>query len=83
MKFYSTRDNEKKKFDSAFIIKQGLADDGGLFIPESIPALTEADIKDLCTKSYPERAAKILLDEFRGAKLGNISLEKPADFVED
>ncbi len=27
-----------------------------------------------------ERAAKILLDEFRGAKLGNISLETPADF---
>ena len=27
-----------------------------------------------------ERAAKILLDEFRGAKLGNISLEKPGDF---
>ncbi len=30
-----------------------------------------------------ERAAKILLDEFRGAKLGNISLEKPEDFTED
>ena len=29
-----------------------------------------------------ERAAKILLDEFRGAKLGNISLEKPGDFEE-
>ena len=27
-----------------------------------------------------ERAAKILLDEFRGAKLGRISLESPADF---
>ena len=27
-----------------------------------------------------ERAAKILLDEFRGAKLGRISLECPADF---
>ena len=29
-----------------------------------------------------ERAAKILLDEFRGAKLGNITLEKPSDFEE-
>lgn len=28
-----------------------------------------------------ERAAKILLDEFRGAKLGNISLEKPEEFA--
>jgi len=27
-----------------------------------------------------ERAAKILLDEFRGAKLGKITLEKPEDF---
>lgn len=27
-----------------------------------------------------ERAAKILLDEFRGAKLGRISLETPSDF---
>lgn len=27
-----------------------------------------------------ERAAKILLDEFRGARLGNITLEKPEDF---
>lgn len=29
-----------------------------------------------------ERAARILLDEFRGAKLGNITLEKPSDFNE-
>ena len=29
-----------------------------------------------------ERAAKILLDEFRGAKLGKISLETPADFAD-
>ena len=27
-----------------------------------------------------ERAAGILLDEFRGARLGNITLEKPSDF---
>ena len=60
MKFYSTRDNEKKKFDSALVIKQGLADDGGLFIPESIPSLGEADIKELAKMTYPERAAKIL-----------------------
>ena len=60
MKFYSTRDDSQKKFDSASVIKQGLADDGGLFIPESIPSLTENDIKELCNQSYPERAAKIL-----------------------
>ena len=60
MKFYSTRDTEQKKFDSAVVIKQGLADDGGLFIPESIPTLSEADVKLLAKMDYPERAAKIL-----------------------
>ena len=60
MKFYSTRDTEQKKYDSALVIKQGLADDGGLFIPESIPTISEADIKELAKMSYPERAAKIL-----------------------
>ena len=60
MKFYSTRDTEQRKYDSALVIKQGLAEDGGLFIPESIPAIGEADIKELCKMSYPERAAKIL-----------------------
>jgi len=30
-----------------------------------------------------ERAAKILLDEFRGAKLGNLSLESPDEFTEE
>ena len=60
MKFYSTRDTEQKKYDSAIVIKQGLADDGGLFIPESIPTIGEDDIKALSKMSYPERAAKIL-----------------------
>ena len=60
MKFYSTRDTEQKKYESALVIKQGLADDGGLFIPESIPSISESDIKGLCKMSYPERAAKIL-----------------------
>lgn len=60
MKFQSTRDSSEKKFDSALAIKQGLAHDGGLFVPESIPALTNEDITSLCPLSYPERAAKIL-----------------------
>ncbi len=61
MFYYSTRDPKKtKKYTAAEIIKQGLADDGGLFIPESIPSLTEAEINELCFDSYPVRAAKIL-----------------------
>ncbi len=60
MKYYSTRDNSKKTYDSAQVIKQGLASDGGLFIPEAIPSLTKEDLLALCDMSYPERAAKIL-----------------------
>ena len=59
MKYYSTRDVNKEKFDSAQVIKQGLAADGGLFIPESIPEITKADICEMQKMSYSERAAKI------------------------
>ena len=60
MKYYSTRDVNKEKFDSAQVIKQGLAADGGLFIPECIPEITKSDICEMQKMSYAERAAKIL-----------------------
>lgn len=61
MFYYSTRDlNKSQKYTSAQVIKKGLADDGGLFIPESIPALTKDDVLELCKDIYPVRAAKIL-----------------------
>ncbi|MBP3396142.1 MAG: threonine synthase, partial [Clostridia bacterium] len=60
MKFQSTRDKNAAKFSAAEVIKQGLAADGGLFVPESLPTLTETDIKALCAMDYPERAATVL-----------------------
>ncbi len=60
MKFQSTRDTQAAKFSAAQVIKQGLAADGGLFVPESIPALTFDEIEALCGADYPTRAAKIL-----------------------
>jgi len=60
MKFQSTRDLNAEKLSAAQIIKQGLAVDGGLFVPESIPALTVAEIEELCHADYPTRAARIL-----------------------
>ena len=60
MKYFSTRDSQKNKFDSALVIKQGLAADGGLFVPESIPTLTKEETLSLCEKTYPQRAAYIL-----------------------
>ena len=60
MNFYSTRDCGKKLYSAAEVIKKGLADDGGLFVPESIPTLSEDDIRRLIPLPYPERAADIL-----------------------
>ena len=60
MFYKSTRSNEKAVATAAQVIKQGLAEDGGLFVPESIPTLTLDEIKALCSESYPVRAATIL-----------------------
>ncbi|MBE6653574.1 MAG: threonine synthase [Ruminococcaceae bacterium] len=60
MMYQSTRDPAHKKYSAAEVIKMGLAPDGGLFIPETIPTLTEEEITALCGESYPVRAAKIL-----------------------
>lgn len=55
MNYASTR-NSSLKVSSANAIVKGLSDEGGLYIPENIPAFTEEEIKSLCTKSYTERA---------------------------
>ena len=60
MKYISTRTLNSEKIESAQAIKQGLANDGGLFVPDSMPSLSDNNIKALCEKSYPERAAYIL-----------------------
>ena len=60
MLYQSTRDINAKKIEGSMAIKQGLASDGGLFVPESIPTLTGDEILSLCGDSYPVRAAKIL-----------------------
>ena len=60
MYYKSTRDTEEKKYFSAQVIKQGLAEDGGLFVPTEIPTLDENEIKTLTSLSYPERAAFVM-----------------------
>ena len=60
MMFFSTRDSEKKLYKASQVIKQGLASDGGLFVPDSIPFLSLDEINALANKSYPEKAATIL-----------------------
>lgn len=66
MKYISTRGYEGKFTAQEAIIK-GLAPDGGLFVPESIPVLTEDDIEQMKNMQFCEISARVLskyLDDF-------------------
>lgn len=60
MFYKSTRSSKNATLGAAQVIKQGLAEDGGLFVPETIPQLSQEELSALCADSYPVRAAKIL-----------------------
>lgn len=59
MNYKSTRD-PIISVSSAQAITQGLSHEGGLFVPEKLPCLTEDDILSLCGKSYADKAFDIL-----------------------
>lgn len=59
MNYISTR-NKECKVTSAQAIVNGLAPDGGLFVPERFPALSAQDFEKLIGMDYPERAAYVL-----------------------
>ena len=66
MKYISTRGFEGKFTAQEAIIK-GIAPDGGLFVPESIPVLTEDDIEQMKNMQFCEISARVLskyLDDF-------------------
>lgn len=57
---------------SAQAIASGIAPDGGLFTPTSVPALTEADLVSFQKLPYPELAAEVLsrfMDDFTKEEL--------------
>ena len=58
MFFISTRGEEK--VTGAQAIAQGLAKDGGLFVPENFPKITKDDFDQMSEMNYPERAAFVL-----------------------
>ena len=60
MNYRSTRCTNDSGVASAVAIKNGLAPDGGLYMPESIPHFSEKDIKSLIDKTYAERAAFVM-----------------------
>ena len=73
MYFVSTRGNEK--VTGAQAIVQGLAKDGGLYVPETFPAVSAEEISAMADMSYPERAA-FIIGKYLADELG-------ADFLQD
>ncbi len=65
MFFISTRGNER--VTGAQAIVKGLAEDGGLFVPEKFPTLSREELEEMLDMDYPERATLVLgkyLDEY-------------------
>ena len=60
---YSSTRNGKVKFTASQAILKGLADDGGLFVPETIPAL-DVSIDELANMTYQETAYAVMKQFF-------------------
>jgi len=59
MLYHSTR-GKGLQMSSMEVIKQGIAPDGGLFIPYKIPKLSMAEFREMEKMGYVERAVRIL-----------------------
>ena len=58
--YVSTRNSAAEPVCSAIAIKNGLAPDGGLYMPKEIPTLTEGELGSLLRLPYAERCAEVL-----------------------
>ncbi len=59
MKFISTR-GLSSVINAASAISKGLADDGGLFVPEYFPSVTTSELNKMLDMDYAERAKTVL-----------------------
>ena len=73
MTFISTRGTEK--VTGAQAILQGLAKDGGLYVPEYFPTVTQEEIVGMAEMSYAERAA-FVLGKYLGEEFGESYLKE-------
>ncbi len=70
MKFISTRG--KGSVTGAEAVVRGIAEDGGLYVPECFPPVTGEEFEAMLGMDYPERAALVLkkyFEEYDGEKL--------------
>jgi len=85
MLYQSTR-GEIKGLAFKDAVMMGLADDGGLLLPESIPQLTAGDLAALCKLAYPELAFQILsyyISDIPSADLKDLVNRSYASFNHD
>jgi len=73
MQYNSTRDNAVQ-VTAAQAIVRGLSEEGGLFVPQSLPQLSGEDIAALAALPYAQRAERIL-----SLFLGDFTPEEVAD----
>ncbi|MFT6107064.1 MAG: threonine synthase [Rickettsiales bacterium] len=74
MKYVSTRQNgEPLGFEETLL--QGLAPDGGLYVPEFLPKFSPSEIKEMGKLSYQDLAYKII-HPFVGGEIPNDDLKK-------
>lgn len=74
MKYYSTN-NKNKFFSFEESVMKGLADDGGLFMPESIPNLGKSFFENLEKNSFAETALEVS-KHFVGDEIPQTRLEE-------
>ncbi len=59
-RYISTRQRDTTEYSFTDVLLTGLAPDGGLFVPQEIPALSSAALSSLRTCSYGELAHRII-----------------------
>ena len=86
MKYISTR-NKSKEFSFSEVFVKGLADDGGLFVPNSLKKLTKGELGQLSKLNYKDLAKKIIYlftDDFISeSELSNIVDKSYSAFRKD
>ena len=75
MNYFSTRDHQHI-VSAAQAIACGLAPDGGLFVPETLPEVSAQQLQALCGMTYQQRAVEIMrpfLSEFSDEELSHFT----------
>lgn len=85
MKYISTR-NAARSVTGSEAILMGISPEGGLFVPESFPQVTLADIESMGEMTYAERSAFVMskyLDEFTYEELLEIACRAYSRFDDE